>query len=457
MQYQEETMQKTSTLHARVGMLGALVTCVTVAACADRVTGPEPAQTATDVALRREGTRVKCDPDNGGITLPSGFCAVVVADQVGRARHLDLTRDGDAYVAIDDATHPGGVLALRDRNGDGRADEQVYFGDPRANGIVVTDEFLYVGYRDRIVRWRLHSRDLVPSGAPEIVVSGLPATGDHARKNIQIDDNGNMYVNIGSASNSCQVANRVAQSPGVDPCPELPIRAGVWRFRADQVGQTQASGIRFATGLRNMEALRWDETRKALFGVQHGRDHLNDHFPQFFTPQDGADLPSEEFIRIDLGDDNGWPYCYHDWKKNLKLLAPEYGGNGNIVGSRCATKERPLLAFPGHWAPNDLLFYTGSQFPSRFTEGAFVAFHGGFDRSPLPNEGFNVVFAPFGRRGPEGGWEVFADNFIGNSQNPPADAEHRPMGLAEGPDGSLYITDDDGGRIWRVVFRGEDR
>ena len=147
-----------------------------------------------------------------------------------------------------------------------------------------------------------------------------------------------------------------------------------------------------------MEALRWDEAREALFGIQHGRDHLNDHFPQFYTPQDGADLPSEEFIRIDRGDDNGWPYCYHDWKKNLKLLAPEYGGNGTIVGPRCANKERPLLAFPGHWAPNDLLFYTGRQFPSRFSDGAFVAFHGGFDRAPLPNEGFNVVFVPFGRR-----------------------------------------------------------
>lgn len=451
-------MHMVSTRGAHRRAVASLALSMAVAACADRATGPSSLEEAPDVALNRSGAaRVECAADNGGITLPSGFCASVVADQVGRARHLGVSRDGDIYVAIDDANHPGGVLALRDRDSDGRAEEQMYFGAPRANGIVVTKSHLYVGYRDRIERWRLREGQLVPRGAPEIVVGGLPANGDHNRKNMQIDGHGNMYVNIGSASNSCQVQNRVAQSPGVDPCPELPIRAGIWRFDAERLNQTQANGERFATGLRNIEALRWDETRQALFGVQHGRDHLNDHWPQFYTPQDGADLPSEEFIRIDRGDDNGWPYCYHDWKKSLKLLAPEYGGNGEIVGPRCADKEVPLLAFPGHWAPNDVLFYTGRQFPRRFVGGAFVAFHGGFDRAPLPNEGFNVVFVPFGANAPSGSWEVFADGFIGNSTNPPADAEHRPMGLAEGPEGSLYISDDDGGRIWRVVFRGGGR
>ena len=448
-------MRMMLTRGAHLRAAGSLAMIIAIAACADRPTGPSALDDVTDVPLNRSGAaRVECAADNGGITLPSGFCAAVVADQVGRARHLGISRDGDIYVAIDDANHAGGVLALRDRNGDGLAEEQAYFGAARANGIAVTKTHLYVGYRDRIERWRIREGQLVPSDGPEIVVSGLPANGDHNRKNIQLDGRGNMYVNIGSASNSCQVQNRVAQSPGVDPCPELPIRAGIWRFDAERLNQTQADGERFATGLRNIEALRWDESRQALFGVQHGRDHLNDHFPQFYTPQDGADLPSEEFIRIDRGDDNGWPYCYHDWKKNLKLLAPEYGGNGEIVGPRCADKEVPLLAFPGHWAPNDVLFYAGRQFPSRFTRGAFVAFHGGFDRAPLPNEGFNVVFVPFGASGASGGWDVFADGFIGNSVNPPADAEHRPMGLAEGPDGSLYISDDDGGRIWRVVFRG---
>ena len=420
-----------------------------VSACRDDT----PTAAAPAPTLRVAGS-VRCDPDNGGITLPDGFCAVVVARGVGRARHLATSQNGDVYVAIDDITSPGGVVALRDRDRDGRADIKMYFGANRANGIVVTKEFIYVGYRDRIIRYALEPGELVPAGGPEVVVSQLPATGDHARKNMQLDGRGSMYVNFGSASNSCQVANRRLESPGMDPCPEMPIRSGVWRFDANRLGQTPADGERFATGLRNMEALRYDVSRDALFGVQHGRDHLNDNWPQLFTPQQGADLPSEEFIRIDRGDDNGWPYCYHDWQKNLKVLAPEYGGDGSIVGPRCADKEVPLVAFPGHWAPNDLLFYAGRNFPARYVGGAFVAFHGGFDRAPLPNEGFNVAFVPFAGNGPAGGWEIFADGFTGGGTPLPRNAAHRPMGLAEGPDGTLYISDDVRGQIWRVVFEG---
>ena len=424
-----------------------LIAVLAAGACQDA-----SAPTAPDPALRMTGS-VQCDADNGDITLPPGFCAVVVADTVGRARHLATSQNGDVYVAIDDPARPNGILALRDRDRDGRADLKQYFGAPRANGIVVTKEHLYVGYRDRIVRYAKEAGEFVPAAAPEIVVGGMPATGDHPRKNMQLDGLGSMYVNFGSASNSCQVANRQLESPGIDPCPEMPVRAGVWRFDANRTGQTPADGERFATGLRNMEALRFDRGRGLLFGVQHGRDHLNDNWPQLYTPQEGADLPSEEFVRIDRGDDNGWPYCYHDWQKELKVLAPEYGGDGDIVG-RCATMEVPLIAFPGHWAPNDLLFYGGKLFPGRYVGGAFVAFHGGFDRAPLPNEGYNVVFVPFAGDAPAGGWEVFADGFTGGRTPLPQNAAHRPMGLAEGPDGSLYISDDHRGRIWRVIFRG---
>jgi glucose/arabinose dehydrogenase len=432
------------TLELARGRRGWLAAPLVITACVS------PSTTEESTELRAAGS-VVCDADNGEITLPAGFCAVVVADQLGRARHLVTSVNGDVYVAIDDTVSPGGVVALRDRDRDGRADLKMYFGAQGANGVTLTKEHLYVAYRDRVVRYALEPGELVPAGQPEIIVSGLPATGDHARKNAQLDGRGAMYVNIGSASNACQVVNRALESPGVDPCPELPERAGVWRYDANLAGQTHEDGVQFATGLRNMESLRYDPVRRALFGVQHGRDHLNDNWPTLFTPQQGADLPSEEFLRIDEGDDNGWPYCYHDWQQELKLLAPEYGGDGFVVGPRCADKEQPLLTFPGHWAPNDLLFYRGKQFPARYRGGAFVAFHGGFDRAPLPNEGFNVVFVPFNGDSPSPDWEVFADGFIGDTSNPPQGADHRPMGLAEGHDGSLYISDDVGGRVWRVV------
>jgi glucose/arabinose dehydrogenase len=441
----------------------ALALPLALAACADAVVAPNDARPA----LGRAGgagaaaavAAVTCTPGNGDITLPPGFCAAVVADNVGTARHIVVAGTGDIYVAIDQESNPNGILALRDTDGDGDADQSQYFGTPRANGIAIYRQWLYVAYRTEIVRYRLVPGELVPSAPREVVVSGLPGTpflgeNDHPRKNITFDGRSFMYVNHGSASNSCQVENRVAQSPGVDPCPELPTRAGIWRFNANVVGQTLANGVRFATGFRNTEALRYDPGRRALYGLPHGRDELHENWPQFFTEQDQADLPAEEFIRIDQGDDAGWPYCFYDGIRNVKVLAPEYGGNGRVVGPRCFGKERPLLDFPGHWAPNDLLFYYGTQFPARYRGGAFIAFHGGHDRAPLPNEGYNVVFVPFNANTPSQSWEIFADGFTGGGTPLPQNAAHRPMGLAEGPDGSLYVTDDDGGRIWRIVFVG---
>jgi glucose/arabinose dehydrogenase len=425
-------------------------------ACAGDVAAPRRAPDAGPAPARAAAaTSVPCAPNNGDITLPAGFCAAVVADRIGSARHLAVSQTGDLYVAIDGTTGPGGVLALRDADGDGRAEVQEYFGAVRANGIIIARNALYVAYRDQIVRYRLVPGQLVPRGEPEVIVSGLPFSGDHGRKNIQSDGRGALYVNIGSASNACQVANRQLRSPGVDPCPELDVRAAIWRFDLMRAGQTLESGTRFAAGYRNTEALHYDRTRRALFGIPHGRDMLADNWPELFTDQQAADLPSEEFVRIDRGSDNGWPYCYHDWQRGAKPLAPEYGGDGSVVGPRCATKNRPLLAFPGHWAPNDLLFYYGRQFPARYRGGAFVAFHGGFDRAPLPNEGYNVAFVPFGPASPSGPSETFADGFTGGGTPLPANAAYRPMGLAEGPDGSLYLSSDRNGRIWRIMYRGE--
>src|SRR5690606_37403827 len=144
-----------------------------------------------------------------------------------------------------------------------------------------------------------------------------------------------------------------------------------------------------------------------------------------------------------------------DGRQERKVLAPEYGGDGTTVG-RCATMEGPIATFPAHWAPNGLHFYSGDQFPDSYRNGAFIAFHGGFNRpDPFPDEGYNVLFVPSSAELPSGDAPVFAEGFVGpGAVNLPGDADHRPVGLAEGPDGSLYITDDRGGRIWRVMFVG---
>ena len=438
-----------------------------LAACADQPSGPSPADNPP--LASRASPRIQCDADNGGITLPPGFCAVVVADLVidgapARARHMAVTPTGEIFVAINSPRNVNpsfGIIGLRDKDGDGKADEQSQFSPGLGgSGIAWGTALLYFGANDRVLRFRLPAGRLTPVSGPEVVVSGLPNTGDHISKTVVLADQRTLLVNIGSASNSCQVQNRVAQSPGVFPCPELPVRAGVWIFDAKGVNQTQAHGQRYATGLRNTVALAMNPKNGELYGVPHGRDMLFENWPQFFTVEEDAVLPSEEFVRISRGIDNGWPYCYFDDVfEHRKVLAPEYGGNGQLVsggpGINCATYNQPLANFGGHWAPNGLHFYSGKQFPERYRGGAFVAFHGGFDRAPLPNEGYNVMFVPMGSNGsPSAAPELFADGFAGSAGPLPATALHRPVGVTEGPDGSLYVSDDRGGRIWRIVYIG---
>jgi glucose/arabinose dehydrogenase len=409
---------------------------------------------------------VECDANNGGITLPEHFCAVVVADLTSsgapaRARHMAITPAGDIFVAINSPSNQNpefGIIGLRDNDGDGRADTQTSFSpNLGGSGITWANGNLYFGANDRVLRFPLVSGSMTPSSAAEMVVSGLPNTGDHISKTV-VYSAGQLFVNIGSASNACQVDNRVAQSPGVNPCPELPTRAGVWVFSASGTNQTQATGQRYATGLRNMVALAMRPNSNQLYGVQHGRDMLFENWPQFFTVDEDAVLPAEELIRITNGSDNGWPYCYFDAVfENKKVLAPEYGGNGQLVsggGIDCATYNQPLVSFGAHWAPNGMAFYNGTQFPTKYRGGVFIAFHGGFDRAPLPNEGYKIMFVPMNTSGePTGPAEVFADGFAGSAGPLPETAVHRPVGVTQGPDGSLYVSDDRGGRIWRIVFK----
>jgi mono/diheme cytochrome c family protein len=137
------------------------------------------------------------------------------------------------------------------------------------------------------------------------------------------------------------------------------------------------------------------------------------------------------------------------------ILAPEYGGDGKLP-ARDSLVQTPVLAFPGHWAPNDLLFYQGDQFPERYKHGAFIAFHGSTNRSPYPQAGYFVCFVPFANGSPAGDWEVFADGFAGaDTIENVSDAMYRPMGLAVGPDGSLYVSDSRKGKIWRIMYKGD--
>ena len=137
------------------------------------------------------------------------------------------------------------------------------------------------------------------------------------------------------------------------------------------------------------------------------------------------------------------------------MLGPEYGGDGGKKVGICADRTPPAASFPAHWAPNDLLIVTNSKFPAVYREGAFIAFHGSWNRAPAPQGGYNVVFQPLRDGKASGKFVLFADGFAGAVKEP-GRAKFRPTGLASGPDGSLYVADDSHGRIWRVTYQGTD-
>ena len=406
-----------------------------------------------------------CPHDDNGLTLPGGFCASVFADNIGHARHLVVAPSGVVYVNTwsgsyygNAAPPPGGFLvALKDRTNSGKADvierfgETLESGGAGGTGIGIYQGWLYAEINDRIVRYSLPQGSMVPHNPPETIVSGLPLGGDHPMHPFIIDANGSMYVDVASATNSCQLQNRMLKSPGANPCTELETRGGIWRYDANKTNQTFSPADRFATGIRNGEGFATDTTGHVLV-TQHGRDQLHANWPEFYRPDQEATLPAEEVLLLKSGGDYGWPECYYDPFVDKLVLAPEYGGDGKKVGE-CANKLAPLAAFPAHWAPDGMARYDENQFPSRYRSGVFIAFHGSWNRAPYAQGGYNVVFQPLAGDHASGNCEIFADGFAGKVKSPDK-AAHRPTGVAAGPDGALYISDDVGGRIYRVTYHG---
>ena len=395
-----------------------------------------------------------CDPDNGGLKLPPGFCAVVVATDVGQARHLVVAANGDLYVATRNSGRGavGGVVALHDGNGDGKMDSREHFGSDGATGVALHNGYVYMATTHSIIRYKLGAGELAPDAPAEVIVDGLTDRRQHADKGIAFDGRGGVYVNVGAPSNACQVPDRQPKVAGQDPCRLLEVAGGIWRFDENKLGQKQADGKRYATGLRQMIGLTWHDN--SLWAVMHNRDGLDTMWPGQFTAEQNAEWPAEYLVKVSDGADFGWPYCFYNNAEGKLVTNPEYGGDGKKT-DRCAAFTPPAVAFPAHWAPNDVLFYTGTQFPAKYRGGAFVAFHGSWNRAPLPMAGYNVTFVPF-TGGKAGTREVFADGFAGKTPlMAPNDAVSRPGGLAVGPDGSLYITEDVKGKVWRVMYTGK--
>ncbi len=435
--------------------------------CAFGVVIPEQskANPAAHAAMGVPTSVRACPRDDSGLTLPAGFCATIFADEIGHARHLAVATNGVVYVNTwsgvyygNDALPPGGFLvALQDTSGGGKADvirrfgETVQSGGAGGTGIGIYNDGLYVESNDKIVRYALPAGSIVPRDAPQTVVAGLPLGGDHPMHPFAIDTAGLMYVDIGTATNSCQPQNRSLESAGTDPCTELVTRGGIWRYDANKTDQAFSPAERFATGIRNGEGFAIDAAGR-IFVTQHGRDQLHSNWPAFYALSQEATLPAEELLHLQPGGDYGWPECYYDPGLHSLVLAPEYGGNGKRIGT-CAKKIGPIAYFPAHWAPDGMALYDKRQFPTRYRNGVFIAFHGSWNRAPYAQKGYNVVFQALAGDKASGKCEIFADGFAGLERSPEK-AAHRPTGIAVGPDGSLYISDDVRGRIYRIIYHG---
>jgi glucose/arabinose dehydrogenase len=418
----------------------------------------------------------KCDANNAGLKLPSGFCVTVFAESLSGVRHMAVAPNGDVFASRQG--RGGGVVALRDSSHDGRADmrETVATGFA-SSSIALFDGYLYTEASPTpagppaagaaaptiaIVRYRLKPGELTASGPADTIVQDLPSLPGHRTRNFAITSDGVMYVNIGSPTNACQERDRAPGAPGLNPCAALETRAGIWRFDARKEHQTPSAANHFARGIRNAVGVAINPVDGKLWATQHGRDQLGDWksalgLDTAALVRYNAENPAEELLQVNQKDDFGWPYCYYAFDQHHLVLAPEYGGDGKKTGD-CGSKKEPVAVFPAHWAPNGLLFYTGSAFPARYKNGTFIAFHGSWNRAPESQAGFNVVFQPLNGGKAAGKYEVFADNFspnMGAGRATAGSGAHRPTGLAQGPDGALYVADDLGGRIYKIVYGGK--
>lgn len=380
-----------------------------------------------------------CSPGNAGLKLPAGFCAVLVAEKLGPVRHIQVASNGDVIAAH----FKNGVILLRDTNGDGMAEEEhQLFAGAGGTGLVLTADNIYFAANDSVMVIPFKAGGKEPAGTIRTLARDLPK-GGHFMKGLALGKDGALFVSFGSLSNSCQKPgqDRSGPYPGQDPCPEVAVRSGIWRFGTTREGQTPADAKHVGWGMRNPEAMAVEPSTGTLYMATHGRDQLTENWK--WPAEEGRENPAEEFGPVPNGANYGWPYCFYNPRLKKKLLNPEYGGDGTKVGD-CDKKAQPAIAFPAHWAPNALMFYTGAMFGAEYHGGAFLAFHGSWNRAPAPQEGYRVVFIPFKGGKPAGNWIDFA-----LPAGAPTDL--RPTGLAQGPDGSLYVSDDAHGKIWRII------
>jgi glucose/arabinose dehydrogenase len=373
----------------------------------------------------------------GNLQLPPGFRVNVFAEGLGYVRMMAFSPQGDLVATSSSPTNTEGqcggggcgqdigrVLALPDRDGDGVADRTITLADglDRPHGIAYHDGALYVAEHGRVIRLPNRETPLGPADV-EVVVPDLPINphNGHWTRTLVIAPDGTMYVSAGSSCNVCEE--------------DEPRRAAVLRYNRDGSGEQI-----LAHGLRNAVGIAVDPARGALWATVNQRDLLGDDFPPDYVSV------------VQQGDHFGWPFC------NNGVRDPDFGHLGD-----CSQTRAPSVLLGSHSAPLGLAFYTGQQFPAEYHGDLFVALHGSWNRSEP--QGYKVVRIPMAGGAP-GAVQDFITGFLPaepGCDNRPADASRgtaicranawaRPVGIAVGPDGAMYVSDDRGGTILRITY-----
>jgi len=339
------------------------------------------------------------------IQLPPGFAISLYADGLDGPRMMALGPDGQVYVA---ERGRGRILRLPDADQDGRADQievLVEGMDAPSSLAFYQDGSLYVGETTRVVRFpALDDQDSF--GELQLVIGNLPGGGHNTRTVLFSPDYADLFVSIGSSCNICEEDD--------------PRRAAIMRYNPDGSGEKV-----YADGLRNAVGITFRPGTEELWATNNGRDFLGD------------DLPPETVYLIEDGKHFGWPYCHSG-----RIVDPDLGSP-----SSCQGIEAPMVEMQAHSAPLGLEFYSGAAFPAEYQGDLFVALHGSWNRSqPV---GYKIVRIPI-EGDTIGAVEDFAAGWLENGGS-----WGRPVDVLTAADGSLLVSDDAGGRIFRIYYAGK--
>jgi glucose/arabinose dehydrogenase len=362
---------------------------------------PLPEPFATESA--RNPSSIVPTPDGAGLKVPPGFSISLFADRVPQARMMVWAPNGDLFVA---QSRAGTITVMRGGSPEARSEFATGLQNPF--GLAFQNGYLYVGETTKVSRYTYQPGDVKASGPPEKLVD-LPR-GGHSTRNIAFSADGRkMYIAVGSMSN---------KSAGEDP-----VRAAINEYNPDGTGHRV-----FASGIRNPVGLTLLPGTNTLWTSVNERDTLGD------------DLVPDYITSVKDGGFYGWPYSYIGSHPD-----PEHAGK---MPDLVKTAIVPDLLLGAHVAALSITFYTGSQFPQRYRNGAFVGLHGSWNRSKP--SGYKVAFVPFADGKPSGPLEDFVTGWLVNET--PATAWGRPVGVTVGRDGTLLVADDSGGKIWRVKY-----